>query len=145
MKKILLLSTVLFSFTAAFAAAPKGWTTDYEAALKRAKAEKKYVYVLFTGSDWCGWCKKLRSDVLEKNGFQKLMKKKIIAVYCDFPQRDPLPAEQIKKQLKWHKELQASGGVPSAVIVNSEGKVVGDIGGYMPEKEYLKKLERMIK
>ena len=33
---------------------PAGWTDDYDAALKRAAAEKKLVLADFSGSDWCG-------------------------------------------------------------------------------------------
>ena len=42
---------------------PTGWYDDYDAALKAAQTVHKKLYILCTGSDWCGWCKKLKADV----------------------------------------------------------------------------------
>ena len=44
---------------------PAGWTDDYDVALKRAAAENKLVLADFSGSDWCGWCKKLDKEVFD--------------------------------------------------------------------------------
>jgi len=38
------------------------WTQDAKAALAEAVKEKKDVLIDFTGSDWCGWCKKLDAE-----------------------------------------------------------------------------------
>ena len=145
MKKLIPLAAVVLSCFAAFAAPPVGWTADYDAALKQAKAENKCVYVLFTGSDWCGWCIKLRKEVLTRPEFRQFAQKKLILVYCDFPQNDPPSREQLAKQRRWSKALGAGRGVPSAVIVNGDGKVVGRIGGYAPLANYLKRLEAAVK
>ena len=40
------------------------WTMDVSAAKKLAKSKNKPVFLCFTGSDWCGWCK-----LMEKNVF----------------------------------------------------------------------------
>src|SRR5690349_8751855 len=57
MKKLLLLCGLL-AFTAALSAAEDvTWTTDYKAALAQAKAQNRHVFLFFTGSDWCSWCK----------------------------------------------------------------------------------------
>ena len=144
MKKFLLIAAVMLGCTAAFAAPPAGWSIDYEAALQKAKAENKHVYVLFTGSDWCGWCIRLRKDVLTKPEFRKFAAEKLILVYCDFPRKSRLDKTQMAKQQKWSKQLGAGRGVPSAVIVNSDGKVVGRIGGYAPVAQYMQKLEAAV-
>ena len=53
------------------AAVEKGlWQTDFEAAKAKAKAEKKLLLVDFTGSDWCGWCIKLKQEVFDKETFK---------------------------------------------------------------------------
>ena len=145
MKKLLLIAAAIFGLAAAFAAPPAGWLTDYDAALKKAKAEKKCVYVLFTGSDWCGWCIKLRNDVLTQPEFRDFADKKLVTVYCDFPNRTRLPEEQLKKQRQWSSRLGAGRGVPSAVIVNGDGKVLGRIGGYAPLAAYMKKLKAVVR
>ena len=42
-----------------------GWKVSFVNARKQALAEKKLVLVDFTGSDWCGWCKKLEKEVFD--------------------------------------------------------------------------------
>ena len=59
------------------------WEIHYEAALARAAAEHRKVYVLSTGSDWCGWCIKLRNDVLTTPKFRKFAKKNLVLLYLD--------------------------------------------------------------
>ena len=46
------------------------WLTDYKNALETARTEKKAVLMDFTGSDWCGWCIKLRREVFATVEFQ---------------------------------------------------------------------------
>ena len=67
------------------AAAPEGWTTDFDKALAEAKAAKKHVFVLFTGSDWCGWCVKLRKNVLDNKKFKKFAKENLVLLYDTVP------------------------------------------------------------
>lgn len=145
MKKTLALAALLCCCLAAFAAPPDGWTVDYEAALQKAKAEKRHVLVLFTGSDWCGWCIKLRNEVLSKPEFRKFAADKLILVYCDFPNQDRPSRAQLAKQRKWAEQLGGVKGYPTTVIVDGDGKVTGRIGGFAPLKTYLKKLDSAIK
>ena len=41
------------------------WMLDIEKAKATAKAEGKDIFINFTGSDWCGWCKRLDAEVFE--------------------------------------------------------------------------------
>ena len=138
MKKVLLtVLLALVTFTAVSADIPKGWTVDINAALKQAKAEKKQVLLLFTGSDWCGWCIRLKKDVFSKNEFKKLAADRFVLVYFDFPHRKKISDEQQKIQLQWQKKIGVSG-YPTTVILDSNGKQLHKISGYMPLKDYLK-------
>ena len=63
MKKLLVVLFLAGLFVSVLSAAtPEGWTSDFEAAKKTAAKEKRLMYVLFTGSDWCGYCIKLQKD-----------------------------------------------------------------------------------
>lgn len=145
MKKIILVLALLCCAVTLFAKPPKGWTDDYEAALKTAAKEGKHVYVLFTGSDWCHWCIKLHKEVLSKKEFQDFAKKHFVLVYCDFPRKNGPSGKQLEKQKQWNYQLKAGGGVPSAVIVDSNGKIAGKINGFAELKNYMKKLESFVK
>lgn len=79
----LLLTFLLLSVTSAFAA--EGWTTDYEAAFKKAKKEKKVVLLEFTGSDWCLPCIEMRKDVFSKKEFLEGASKDFVLVEIDLP------------------------------------------------------------
>ncbi|MFN9392095.1 MAG: hypothetical protein ACK57W_02105, partial [Flavobacteriales bacterium] len=59
MKNGILLAALALMFSSAgvFAQVKEvNWVTNYEQALKDAKASGKTVLLNFTGSDWCGWC-----------------------------------------------------------------------------------------
>ena len=108
-----------------FAAA--GWDDDYEKALATAKAEKKMVLLDFTGSDWCGWCIKLDKEVFSKPDFKQYAEKNLVLVEVDFPQSK----HQVKKLKEQNEKLQAQykvNGFPTIIVLNSEGKQVGELG-----------------
>ena len=43
----------------------RAWMTDLKVAQDRAYAENRLVLLDFTGSDWCGWCIKLKAEVFD--------------------------------------------------------------------------------
>ena len=44
-----------------------GWTTSYDEAVKTAGEKDLFILVDFTGSDWCGWCKRLKAEVFDQD------------------------------------------------------------------------------
>jgi thioredoxin-related protein len=119
------------------------WETDLEVAKKRAKAENKKILADFTGSDWCGWCIKLKKEVFDTPEFQEYANKHLVMLELDFPKRTELPAELKEQNDKLAKEFQVQG-FPTILLMNSRGKEVGRTGYQEggPEKyiEHLKKL-----
>jgi protein disulfide-isomerase len=117
----------LLMFGAVEAVAKSGWTDDYEKAVAQAKEEKKIVLVDFTGSDWCGWCIKLDKEVFAKPAFKTYAKEKLVLVEIDFPQGKKLP----RKKEEANEALQQKYGVegfPTVVVLDSEGKKIGELG-----------------
>ena len=143
MKKFLTALAAVCCAALMAAPAPKGWTTDYDAALKQAAWEKKCVLVLFTGSEWCGWCVKLRRDTLDQAAFRKFAAQNLVLVYMDVP-RGPVPAGPTRLKAVSEK-LQPDGGVPCTVIVGADGRIKGKIGGYLPLERYLAELGKLTK
>lgn len=143
MKKLLTACAALCCAALMAAPAPKGWTTDYNAALTRAAKEKKCVLVLFTGTGWCGWCVKLRKDTLDRPAFKKFAAENLVLVYMDVPQ-GPAPAGPTRLR-EVSAKLQPGGGVPCTVIVGADGRIKGKIGGYLPLKEYMAELGKLTK
>ena len=70
---------------------PRVWQTKFEDAKTKAKADKKFLLVDFTGSDWCGWCIKLKQEVFDQEAFQKEAPQRFVLVELDFPRRSNCP------------------------------------------------------
>jgi protein disulfide-isomerase len=107
------------------------WQTDYDAALKQAAAENKYVLVDFSGSDWCGWCIKLDREVFSQKEFIDYAKDNLICVLLDFPRRKELPKAQKDANQALLDRYQV-GGFPTVLILNPQGLVIKR-GGYQPD------------
>ena len=56
------------------------WTMDYDAAVKLAGEKKLPLMLNFTGSDWCGWCKKLDRETFGNAEVIKLVETFFIPV-----------------------------------------------------------------
>lgn len=140
MKKLLAL-LILAVFCLTLSAAykpPRNWQINIDAALAQARKEKKKVLVLFTGSDWCTWCKRLKKDVLDDKKFEKLAEKNFVLVYFDFPYRNKkISIDQRNLQQQWQEKLKV-GGYPTTVILDGKGTVLTVIPGYLPLEKYLK-------
>ncbi|MBP5627924.1 thioredoxin family protein, partial [bacterium] len=61
------------------------WTVNFEFAKKIAKEKDLNLLLLFTGSDWCVWCKKLNEEVFSQEAFQQEVVKMFVPVKFDFP------------------------------------------------------------
>lgn len=121
------------------------WEIHYDAALAKAKAEHKKVYVLSTGSDWCGWCIKLRNNVLTKPKFKAFAKKNLVLLYLDSPSRKKLSAEQQRHNTMVRSMLQFGGGVPSAKVLDETGRVLAERSGYADLDAYMEFLKQAVR
>ena len=89
------------------------WHTDVNKAIKISTQTGKPLFFFFTGSDWCGWCKKLVKEVFIKPEFATWATKNAVLVELDFPKRTKLP-EATQKQ---NRELGQMFGVRGYPIV----------------------------
>jgi thioredoxin-related protein len=121
------------------------WTTDLPKAMEKAKSENKLVMMDFTGSDWCGWCIKLNKEVFSTPEFAEYAKKNLVPVEVDFPRKKELSAEQKKANLELQNKYKIEG-YPTIIVLNSEGKKVGELG-YMAggPKAFIAKLDELKK
>jgi len=120
----------LLAFQAAVLAAPV-WVTDLPAAQAQAKKENKLVLMNFTGSDWCGWCKKLQKEVFSTKEFEQYAKDNVVLVEVDFPDKK-LQTQQLKAANEALQGKFKAEGYPTIVVLNKDGKEVWRQGGYLP-------------
>ncbi len=109
-------------------AATDGWTSDWQAAKDRSKAEGKPILIYLTGSDWCGWCKKLEKEVISQPAFMDFAKRHFVLMEADYPREKPQPPELKKQNAELEKKYLA-GGYPTMWVLDSEGnKLSSDLG-----------------
>lgn len=103
------------------------WLDSYDKAVERAKAEKRLVLADFTGSDWCGWCMKLKKEVFDTPEFQEWAGKNVVLLEVDFPQQKEQPAA-LKAQNEKLQEKYGIQGYPTILFLDADGKKVGQLG-----------------
>ena len=121
------------------------WYIHYDKAVEAARKSNKLIYVFRTGSDWCGFCVKLKREVLGGSKFKRLQKKHFIFLYLDFPRRTTLPDTQKRHNSEACRMNGLNGGFPTAKLITPDGEEVGKIVGYRPEARYIKELEAIIR
>ena len=123
------------------------WLVRYDEVYEKSVKENKPILANFTGSDWCGWCKKLKKAVFDTETFKKWANENVVLFELDYPRRTPQDPE-IKKQ---NQDLQQTfrglvRGYPTVLIFDIERelqedgtksqdkiKIHGQRMGYMPD------------
>ena len=114
------------------------WMNDLEAAKARAAAENKAVLVDFTGSDWCGWCIRLRQQVLDTPAFEAYAKDKFVLMEVDVPQNPKFDKNLLARNQKLCEQYGVEG-FPTILVLNPKGDVVGGVGGFVPTVDAISK------
>ena len=94
------------------------WYSDFQKANEISKKTGKPIFGFFTGSDWCGWCTRLKQNVFSKEAFIKWAKEEVVLLELDFPRRTQLPAN-IAKQNRELAQLFKVRGYPTVWIFNT--------------------------
>jgi thioredoxin-related protein len=121
------------------------WLTDLPTALAKAKAENKNVLVDFTGSDWCGWCIRLKKEVFDQPEFVAYAQEKLVLVELDFPNQKPQTRE-LKAANQTLSEKFGVTGYPTIFVLDADGnKLIR--GGYLAggAANYITALEKINK
>lgn len=114
MKYTLLLIAALFTSQMviaqeAYQAENPGWLVDLEEAYEESQKTGKPILANFTGSDWCGWCKKLTKTVFSQKDFQKWADDNVVLLELDFPRRKKLPAKFKRQNSGLQQAFQVRG------------------------------------
>lgn len=130
MKKIILVLVVLFSTSILLAqngvlksdykAHADGWLVDLNEAYALSKKTKKPIMANFTGTEWCGWCVKLKAEVFDKLEFKKWADKNVVLIELDFPLASTklqIP-DNIRQQNEGLKQAFQVTGYPTIWVFN---------------------------
>ena len=107
-----LITSFLSAQDSAYSAENEGWMVSLNKAYEESKKTNKPILANFTGSDWCGWCKRLTSSVFSKDDFKKWAEENVILLELDFPRRKQLP-EEIRNQNAGLRQAFKISGYPT--------------------------------
>ena len=113
--------------------------------LERAENEGKVVMLMFSGSDWCGYCIRLEHDVLGRDEFKKFADENLVMVLADFPENKKGMSEELQNRNNALAKAYPHQGVPSIFFLDSKGRPIAQ-AGYKdcgPE-EYIEYVRRLI-
>ena len=100
-------ATMSFGQASEYSAKNEGWLVKIDEAYAQSQKSGKPILANFTGSDWCGWCKRLDKSVFHHQEFKDWAKKNVVLLELDYPRRFQVPAD-IKQQ---NADLQRAFGV----------------------------------
>lgn len=140
MKNTFLVLLLVCSFVMA-----EGWLTNLEKAKEEAAKTDKDILIDFTGSDWCGWCIKLKQEVFDQEVWKKEAPKKYVLVEIDAPRKKVLPKEIAEYNRNLLEKFEVEG-YPTICLLDKEGKIYARTGYQKdgPEK-YLEHLAELAK
>src|SRR5262245_31917104 len=100
MKSFIFAAIFLTCCQLAFAQSGKdsiSWFNEVNRAQAISKSTGKTIFAFFTGSDWCGWCKKLQAEVFAKPAFKEWANAEVVLLELDFPRRKELPVNIVQQ------------------------------------------------
>ena len=95
------------------------WLVNLDDAVALSEKTGKPILANFTGSDWCGWCIRLKKEVFNYPEFESWSKENVVLVELDFPRRKSIDP----KILNQNRELARIFGVsgyPTVWFVNPQ-------------------------
>lgn len=123
------------------------WVKNISIA-KAAAVEKGHpIMLVFSGSDWCKPCIKLKTQILLTETFSAYAKDHYILLNLDFPRKakNKLTDEQQAHNDELASKYNMEGTFPLVVIIDVDGKVLAT-SGYLDisPAEYIANLESLL-
>lgn len=108
----------------------------WDSGLAQARSQGRYVLVdVYT--DWCGWCKRMDSDVYSRADVSSYLAEKFVSIKLD-AESDEVVHHQ-GHTLSASELASAFGvtGYPATLFLTSDGKLVTNLPGYLPPARFL--------
>lgn len=124
------------------------WQTDFLKAKEIATKENRPIVLVFQGSDWCAPCIKLDRQIWSTDSFKNYAKDNFVLLQADFPRKkkNALPKIQADANAELAEIYNKSGVFPFVVVLDREGKVLGQTGyKKITPEAYIKELNSFIK
>lgn len=106
----------------------------YDKGVAKAKDAKKFVFVQFFAT-WCGYCRKMDNEVFTDPTVKAALDKDFVTVRVTESSEHKVKFQDqnvTEKQLTQMSQVQ---GFPTFLIMDSEGKAIGKIPGYISSQD----------
>lgn len=100
------------------------WLTDYSSALEKASSNNKNILLVFSESDWCAQCIRLKKEVLYSDEFSDYGEQ-LILLNADFPRKRIKEKQLIKQNEALAGRFNPKGIFPYMVLLDQAGKKMG--------------------
>ncbi len=100
------------------------WTVGWKPAADLASKTNKPILANFTGSDWCGWCIKLKAEVFSTPEFAAWAAKNVVLLEVDFPRDNKQSATQQAENEALLNKYKVEG-FPTILLLAADGKELG--------------------
>ncbi len=127
-KSIIAAVSTLLCACAMATSTPAGFVDDMDAAKEQAEKDGKPIIAVFTGSDWCKYCKILESNVFSKPDFAPAATKEFALLFVDNPSNKGLLTEKAKVENPKLTESFGINGFPTVILLDCFGQRVGNVG-----------------
>lgn len=121
------------------------WQATFEETLAKAKAEEKPILIYFTGSDWCGPCKRLETDVFSTEKFIDFSNENMILYKADFPRNTDLVTPENKLINKQLSSRYNQSSFPTMIVINQYGSELGRKNGVYMSDSYFYFFEDIVR
>jgi thioredoxin-related protein len=124
--KFKIIITFLFFATNIYS---QNWETNFEVSKNRAEKEKKFIVMVFQGSDWCAPCMKLDREIWTSIEFVNFSDENLVMLKVDFPKKRKNKLSKIQQEHNNNlaEKYNTVGYFPFIVIMDFNGNVVGTI------------------
>jgi thioredoxin-related protein len=125
------------------------WQNSFSEAIAKANTEDKPIVLVFSGSDWCAPCIKLKKHIFDSAEFKDYANDHYVLYNADFPRKkqNQLPEDKMSVNKSLIEKYNPKGYFPMVVVLDKNEHVLGETGFVArttPEK-YLKKLNSFLK
>ena len=120
------------------------WHDSLPAAVAESRRSGKPILADFTGSDWCHWCVKLKSDVFAKPEFQSWARDNVVLLELDYP-KNGHPDPEIAQQNEALKNKYRISSYPTVLILDADGNKLGKMGYQKDAGQWIEGAEQQIR
>lgn len=125
------------------------WQDTFDDALAKATVEDKPIVLVFSGSDWCAPCIRLKKHIFDSEEFKAYASEHYVMYNADFPRKkkNQLPQAKLNVNKSLAEKYNPKGYFPLVVVLDSNEQVLGTTGFVARTKpgKYIKTLNKFLK